>query len=101
MACQVIAFGPLAQPDPTDMAQRRPDEPSQRDRPGHRTSGPAPMAPMRARRMRLTRASPDDAGWLHDWLDRIRRRFGSRMAADGMLTLQPWDGIGDVKSQQK
>jgi poly-gamma-glutamate synthesis protein (capsule biosynthesis protein) len=48
------------------------------------------MAPMRARRLRLQRASRDDAAWLRDVLDRESRRFGARvdLRPDGMLALR-------------
>ena len=47
------------------------------------------MTPLRIRRLRLHRASADDARWLCDRLDRVCRPFGARMevAADGALTL--------------
>ncbi|WP_433253820.1 CapA family protein [Streptosporangium sp. CA-135522] len=47
------------------------------------------MAPMRARQMRLHRASREDSEWLQAVLNRIGRHLGSRvdLEADGMLTL--------------
>jgi poly-gamma-glutamate synthesis protein (capsule biosynthesis protein) len=49
------------------------------------------MAPMRIQKMRLTRASPDDAAWLCTRLTGISRRFGAsvELAADGSLFLRP------------
>jgi poly-gamma-glutamate synthesis protein (capsule biosynthesis protein) len=49
------------------------------------------MAPMRARRMRLERASRADAAWLRSTLDHASRRFGTRVDADadGMLCVRP------------
>ena len=48
------------------------------------------MAPMRARRMRLQLAPAADRQWLRTALDRISRRFGSRvdLHSDGMLALR-------------
>jgi poly-gamma-glutamate capsule biosynthesis protein CapA/YwtB (metallophosphatase superfamily) len=48
------------------------------------------MAPMRARRMQLQLAPAADRQWLRTVLDRISRRFGSRvdLQPDGMLTLR-------------
>ncbi|HXV94698.1 MAG TPA: CapA family protein, partial [Pseudonocardia sp.] len=48
------------------------------------------LAPLRAARMRLERAAHDDAAWLSATLDRISRRFGSRVepGPDGLLTLR-------------
>jgi poly-gamma-glutamate capsule biosynthesis protein CapA/YwtB (metallophosphatase superfamily) len=48
------------------------------------------MAPMRARRMRLQPAPAADRQWLRTVLDRISRRFGSRvdLQPDGMLALR-------------
>jgi Putative enzyme of poly-gamma-glutamate biosynthesis (capsule formation) len=48
------------------------------------------MAPLRARRMRLERAGPEDAQWLAAMLDRTGRRLGSRVGVgdDGMLALR-------------
>jgi poly-gamma-glutamate capsule biosynthesis protein CapA/YwtB (metallophosphatase superfamily) len=48
------------------------------------------MAPFQARRMRLHRASSDDARWLRKVLDEVSRRFGSRvdLGPDGLLTLR-------------
>jgi poly-gamma-glutamate synthesis protein (capsule biosynthesis protein) len=47
------------------------------------------MTPMRARRLRLDRASRDDAAWLHDTIQKISRPFGTRIdgEADGTLTV--------------
>ena len=47
------------------------------------------MAPLQARQMRLHRASSEDARWLRRVLDKVSRRFGSRidLGPDGMLTL--------------
>ena len=52
------------------------------------------MAPLRIRRMRLTRAAPDEAQWLRDRLSQISAPFGSRveMAADGHLCLRQRPG---------
>jgi poly-gamma-glutamate capsule biosynthesis protein CapA/YwtB (metallophosphatase superfamily) len=49
------------------------------------------MAPMRARRMRLEPAPPEDAEWLCAVLSRISRGFGAEVepAQDGMLGLRP------------
>lgn len=46
------------------------------------------MAPMRARRLRLGRATAADAVWLADTLDRVSRPFSTRIEVgpDGMLT---------------
>jgi poly-gamma-glutamate capsule biosynthesis protein CapA/YwtB (metallophosphatase superfamily) len=48
------------------------------------------MAPLRARHMRLHHASEDDARWLRSTLDKVSRRFGSRidLGPDGLLTLR-------------
>jgi poly-gamma-glutamate synthesis protein (capsule biosynthesis protein) len=48
------------------------------------------MAPMRARKMRLDPAPAADRQWLSAVLDRISRRFGSRvdLRPDGMLALR-------------
>ncbi len=45
------------------------------------------MAPLRARRMRLCRAGPDDVEWLRGTLDGVSRGFGVRVVRepDGML----------------
>ncbi|WP_433355848.1 CapA family protein [Microtetraspora malaysiensis] len=47
------------------------------------------MAPLRARRMRLCRAAPDDVEWLRATLDNVSRGFGVRVVrdpdVDGML----------------
>jgi poly-gamma-glutamate synthesis protein (capsule biosynthesis protein) len=53
------------------------------------------MAPMRIRRMRLTRASPAEAEWLRDRLTTISEAFGSRVRrSEGdllLLTADPAD----------
>ena len=51
------------------------------------------MTPMRARRLRLDRASRDDAAWLHATLHRVSRPFGTRIdgGADGTLTVTAAD----------
>ena len=48
------------------------------------------MAPLHARQMRLQHASGADAQWLHATLDRVSRRFGSRidLKPDRMLVLR-------------
>jgi poly-gamma-glutamate capsule biosynthesis protein CapA/YwtB (metallophosphatase superfamily) len=48
------------------------------------------MAPVQARQMRLHRASDDDARWLRRTLDKVSRRFGSRidLGSDGLLRLR-------------
>jgi poly-gamma-glutamate capsule biosynthesis protein CapA/YwtB (metallophosphatase superfamily) len=48
------------------------------------------MAPMRARRMRLGPAPPEDAEWLRGLINRISHRFGAQveLADGGMLGLQ-------------
>jgi len=48
------------------------------------------MAPMQARQMRLHRAADHDARWLQRVLDKVSRRFGSRidLGPDGLLTLR-------------
>ncbi len=48
------------------------------------------MVAMRARRMRLERASPEESHWLQATLDRISRPFGSQVIAtsDGELSLE-------------
>ncbi|MET8679157.1 CapA family protein [Streptomyces sp. NPDC004647] len=50
------------------------------------------MAPLQPRQMRLRHASRKDTEWLRATLDRISRRFGSRIGLepDGSLTLMPW-----------
>jgi poly-gamma-glutamate capsule biosynthesis protein CapA/YwtB (metallophosphatase superfamily) len=57
----------------------------------HRGSGALAglsIVPLRARRMRLERASSTDAAWLRDRLDRVSRPFGARVQLDdGDLTL--------------
>ena len=47
------------------------------------------MVPMRVCRMRLIRASHDDAAWVRATLDKASRQFGThvRGAADGTLTV--------------
>jgi poly-gamma-glutamate synthesis protein (capsule biosynthesis protein) len=46
------------------------------------------MAPLHARQMRLHRASNSDVRWLRKTLDKVSRRFGSRidLRSDGLLT---------------
>ncbi|HJY43787.1 MAG TPA: CapA family protein [Propionibacteriaceae bacterium] len=46
------------------------------------------MAPLQARQMRLHRASDSDGRWLRKTLDKVSRRFGSRidLRSDGLLT---------------
>lgn len=48
------------------------------------------MIPTRVRRLRVQRATPDDARWLHDRLNREGQRFGThvRLHQDNSLTLQ-------------
>jgi poly-gamma-glutamate synthesis protein (capsule biosynthesis protein) len=48
------------------------------------------MAPLQARQMRLHRASHGDAEWLRKTLDKVSRRFGSRidLGPDGLLALR-------------
>jgi poly-gamma-glutamate capsule biosynthesis protein CapA/YwtB (metallophosphatase superfamily) len=48
------------------------------------------MVPMQARNMRLRRARPADSEWLAMLLERISRRFGSRIDRDpgGALALR-------------
>jgi hypothetical protein len=48
------------------------------------------MAPLQARQMRLYRASRRDSVWLRALLDKVSRRFGSRidLGSDGMLRLR-------------
>ena len=47
------------------------------------------MTPMRMRRMRLERASSDDAEWLRSTLEHISRPFGTRVETiDGVLTVR-------------
>jgi poly-gamma-glutamate capsule biosynthesis protein CapA/YwtB (metallophosphatase superfamily) len=57
----------------------------------HRGSGALAglsIVPLRARRMRLERASATDATWLRDRLDRVSRPFEARIQLDdGDLTL--------------
>ncbi|SDS63721.1 CapA family protein [Actinopolymorpha singaporensis] len=50
----------------------------------------AKMAPLQARRMRLRNASGEDSRWLCSMLDRVSRRFGSRidLEPDGLLVLR-------------
>lgn len=47
------------------------------------------MVPLRARQMRLHRASSNEAAWLRRILDKVSRRFGSRieLGPDGLLSL--------------
>jgi poly-gamma-glutamate capsule biosynthesis protein CapA/YwtB (metallophosphatase superfamily) len=47
------------------------------------------ITPLRIRRMRLNRVSPDDAGWLRDTIHRVSCEFGTAvdLAEDGALTL--------------
>ncbi|GGI94076.1 CapA family protein [Streptomyces brasiliensis] len=49
------------------------------------------MVPFQARRMRLERASAEDAEWLRATVDRAGRRFGSRVdrGPDDILTVRP------------
>jgi poly-gamma-glutamate synthesis protein (capsule biosynthesis protein) len=51
------------------------------------------LVPMRIRRMRLQRASADEAEWLRDRLERVSARFGSRLegASGGELVVR-WAG---------
>ncbi|MFB7913501.1 CapA family protein [Streptomyces sp. NPDC056061] len=61
------------------------------------------MIPLQARRMRLERASDEDAEWLRTVLERAGRRFGSRVerARDGALVLRPpADGGGGRGPEQ-
>jgi poly-gamma-glutamate synthesis protein (capsule biosynthesis protein) len=57
--------------------------------PGTGTLQALRMVPMRARKMRLRHASAADSGWLAATLNRISRRFGSRVEhrPDGTLLL--------------
>jgi poly-gamma-glutamate synthesis protein (capsule biosynthesis protein) len=57
--------------------------------PGSGRLGRLRMAPMRARRLRLDRATHDDAAWLHATLQNACRPFGTRIdrEADGTLTV--------------
>ena len=59
-------------------------------RPGTGEVAELRMTPMRARRMRLQRASNAEAMWLQGVLDRVSRGFGTRVALDagGMLVLR-------------
>ncbi|MGW2488326.1 CapA family protein [Streptomyces sp. NPDC001606] len=52
------------------------------------------MVPLRARRMRLEHAPPEDTAWLRATLDRHSRAHGTRVedGADGTLTLRPLHG---------
>ncbi|GFG75830.1 CapA family protein [Mycobacterium botniense] len=57
-----------------------------------RTDGDAAallMVPMRARRMRLERATRDEAEWLRSTLEQVSRPFGTRvrLTSDGALTV--------------
>jgi poly-gamma-glutamate capsule biosynthesis protein CapA/YwtB (metallophosphatase superfamily) len=47
------------------------------------------MTPLQARQMRLHRASDSDGRWLRKTLDKVSRRFGSRITlrSDGLLTV--------------
>ena len=47
------------------------------------------MVPLRARQMRLHRASNNEAAWLRRILDKVSRRFGTRieLGPDGLLSL--------------
>jgi len=47
------------------------------------------MAPLRLRRFQLTRASPEEAEWLRQTLDRECRKFSTRVRArsDGTFAL--------------
>jgi poly-gamma-glutamate synthesis protein (capsule biosynthesis protein) len=47
------------------------------------------MTPLQARQMRLHRASDSDGRWLRKTLDKVSRRFGSRinLRSDGLLTV--------------
>jgi poly-gamma-glutamate synthesis protein (capsule biosynthesis protein) len=47
------------------------------------------LTPMRIRKMQLSRASPDDAGWVRDTLCRISSEFGTRveLRSEGSLEL--------------
>lgn len=58
------------------------------DRPSGRLTG-LRMAPMRMRRMRLEHVPNDDAEWLRATVERMSRRFDTRLlrGADGMLTV--------------
>ncbi|WP_040798736.1 CapA family protein [Nocardia higoensis] len=49
------------------------------------------LIPLRVRRMRLERAAPDEARWLAATVERISRRFRTRVgpAADGLLSASP------------
>jgi poly-gamma-glutamate capsule biosynthesis protein CapA/YwtB (metallophosphatase superfamily) len=49
------------------------------------------MVPMRVAQMRLRRAGPGDARWLHDNLNEISGRFGVRIESepDGILAVRP------------
>jgi poly-gamma-glutamate capsule biosynthesis protein CapA/YwtB (metallophosphatase superfamily) len=50
------------------------------------------MAPLQARKMRLHRAPSAEAKWLSKTLDKVSRRFGSRidLASNGLLELRSW-----------
>ncbi|HEY9376673.1 MAG TPA: CapA family protein [Jiangellaceae bacterium] len=55
------------------------------------------MVPFQARQMRLHRASATDSRWLAGVLDRVSRRFDSRvgLAADGTLLVEPTGEAAD------
>ena len=59
--------------------------------PGTGTLAGLRMAPMQSRKMRLRHAPAADSQWLAAVLQRISRRFGTRvdLQPDGMLTLRP------------
>jgi poly-gamma-glutamate synthesis protein (capsule biosynthesis protein) len=50
------------------------------------------MVPLHARQMRLHRASSNEARWLCKILDKVSRRYGSRidLGPDGLLSLGSW-----------
>lgn len=52
------------------------------------------MVPMTSRRLRLERAEPDDTRWLRGMLDRVSRRFGTRvdLTPDGVLEVRTAGG---------
>ncbi len=50
------------------------------------------MTPMQIRRFRLNRASPQDARWLRDTLDREGQRLGSRVELnEGHRLMLRWE----------
>ncbi|MEU6216508.1 CapA family protein [Streptomyces sp. NPDC047022] len=53
------------------------------------------MVPLQARRMRLEHAPAEDSEWLRTALDKVSRRFGSRLdhGPGGMLTLRSSRGV--------